>query len=80
MNAVGSRVRERRRQLGLEQDELCARVADATGGSWNPAWQDVSRIENGASTVTDLEVIALAAALDCTALSLLDDGHLQRER
>lgn len=79
MNQVGPRVRDRRRHLRLEQDGLCARVAQVTDGRWNPAWQDISRIENGARTVTDLEVIALATALECSACWLLlgEDGHGQ---
>jgi transcriptional regulator with XRE-family HTH domain len=71
MNGVGSRIKERRHQLGLEQDELCARIASLTNGGWNPAWQDMSRIENGVRTVTDLEVIAFAEALECSPCWLL---------
>ena len=65
LNQVGPRARERRLALRLEQDGVCARVAMATDGEWNPAWQDLSRIENGARMVSDLEVLALARALDC---------------
>lgn len=65
LNQIGSRVRERRLALRLEQDGVCARVAAATEGQWNPAWQDLSRIENGARMVSDLEVLALARALGC---------------
>lgn len=65
LNQVGPRVRERRQALRLEQDGVCARIAVATDGEWNPAWQDLSRIENGARIVSDLEVMALARALDC---------------
>ena len=71
MNDVGPRVRDRRHLLGLEQDELCARIAHHTNGGWNPAWQDMSRIENGFRTVTDLEVVALAKALECSPCWLL---------
>lgn len=71
MNEVGLRVRERRHAMGLEQDDLCARIASATNGGWNPAWQDISRIENGFRTVTDLEVTALAQALECSPCWLL---------
>ena len=71
LNQVGPRVRERRLALRLEQDGVCARVASATGGEWNPAWQDLSRIENGARMVSDLEVLALAGALECDACWLL---------
>lgn len=71
MNDIGARVRERRHYLRLQQDELCARIATQTNGAWNPAWQDISRIENGARTVIDLEVLALAQALECSPIWLL---------
>lgn len=71
LNQVGPRVRERRHILKLEQDAVCARIARATEGEWNPAWQDLSRIENGARLVSDLEVLALADALECGACWLL---------
>ena len=71
MNKVGPRVSERRHALRLEQDGLCARIARVTNGGWNPAWQDMSRIENGFRTVTDLEVTALAEALECSPCWLL---------
>ena len=71
MNQVGPRVVERRSQLRMRQDELCARIASATDGTWTPGWQDISRIENGTRLVTDLEVIALAQALECSPCYLL---------
>lgn len=74
MNLTGLRVRGRRQELGLEQDDLCARIAMVTNGRWNPAWQDLSRIENGARTVIDTEILALAAALECNPGWLLTGG------
>ena len=71
LNQISQRVVERRGVLGLQQDDLCARLAQVTNGRWNPAWQDISRIENGARLVTDLEILALAQALDCSACWLL---------
>lgn len=71
INQIGSRVQSRRLELKLKQDEVCAKLAAQTRGFWNPAWQDISRIENGARIVTDLEVLALAEALDCQASWLL---------
>jgi len=72
MNRAGLCVRERRHELRMEQDELCARIAVVTNGGWNPGWQDISRIENGVRTVTDVEVLALAEALECSACLLLN--------
>lgn len=71
MNQVGPRVKERRRELQMSQDDLCARIAHVTNGAWNPAWQDISRIENQARLVTDLEILALAQALECSPCLLL---------
>ena len=71
MNQIGPRVRDRRQELRLGQDELCARIALETNGGWNPAWQDMSRIENGARTVTDLEILVLSEALECSPCWLL---------
>ena len=71
LNLVGERVQQRRQTLKLEQDELCALIATATSGEWNPGWQDISRIENGARLVTDLEVVVLAMALECDSAWLL---------
>lgn len=71
MNLVGARVAARRQELGLDQDDLCARLARASGGRWNPGWQDVSRIENGARIVSDVEVWLLSDALECDPCWLL---------
>lgn len=71
MNDLGGRVQQRREELEVKQDELCARIAHETGGAWTPAWQDISRIENGFRTVTDLELRVLAMALECDPAWLL---------
>ena len=70
-NEIGPRAAARRAQLGLKQDELCARIAYVTGGQWSPGWQDISRIENGARLVTDIEIKVLAGVLECSAAWLL---------
>jgi hypothetical protein len=59
----------------VDQDELCARIASVTGGEWSPGWQDISRIENGARIVSDLEIIAIAHALECDPCWLLTATH-----
>lgn len=74
-NLVGARIRERRLALGLTQDGLCARLATATDGVMDTVWiaddQEISKIENGNRSVHDLELIALARALECHACWLL---------
>lgn len=71
MNIVGQRARDRRKALKLKQDELCGRLAETTLGKWAPSRLDIYRIERGDRLVSDLELIALAAALDCTTGWLL---------
>jgi len=74
-NQIGGRVRERRLALGLTQDGLCARLAVVTDGEMDAVWiaddQEISKIENGNRSVHDLELLALARALDCNACWLL---------
>jgi transcriptional regulator with XRE-family HTH domain len=70
-NVSGLRVRERRLALKLKQDMLCGRIATVTDGEWNPDRLEVLRIEQGTRTVTDLELLVLAKALDCTFAWLL---------
>ena len=74
MNLVGTRVRERRKSLNWNQDALCARIALATDGFWNPEWRDIVRIETGTRKVSDLELLALAKALECSAGWLLQEA------
>ena len=71
LNQVGERVRLRRVELKITQDVLCARLADVTGGAWNATRQDMFKLENGRRSVHDLEVVALAQALEVTACWLL---------
>ncbi len=74
-NQVGIRVRQRRIELGLTQDALCARLATVTDALMDSMWiaddQEISKIENGTRTATDLEVIVLAQALECNPCWLL---------
>jgi transcriptional regulator with XRE-family HTH domain len=70
-NTVGARVKERRKALGLTQDQLQGRLGLATGGRWAISGQEVLNIERGTRTVLDVEVLALAEALECSPLWLL---------
>ena len=70
-NQIGVRVRQRRAELKITQDALSGRLALATDGNWNPTFQEVLHIENGARIVSDVEVLALARALACSACWLL---------
>ena len=71
INRIGGRVAERRLALRLGQDELCARLAETTGGAWVADRRDIYRIEKSRRTVTDLELLALGLALDCDVSWLL---------
>lgn len=76
LNQVGARVKARRQTLKLGQDALCGRLAQVTQGEWSPSWQDISRLENGVRIVSDLEILALAEALECSACWLLTGEEL----
>jgi transcriptional regulator with XRE-family HTH domain len=71
MNQVGGRIRDRRSALKLTQDELCARLADVTDGNWVADRRDIFRIEDARRIVSDLELLALARALECSPAWLL---------
>ena len=71
VNQVAPRVRERRAALKLTQDLLCARLAAITDGGWNADRMEIYRIESGDRIVSDLEMLALAQALECAPLWLL---------
>jgi transcriptional regulator with XRE-family HTH domain len=70
-NAVGARVKARRKELKLSQDALCARLALATFGGWSPTEADIYRIEHHSRIISDLELVALSSALECDLLWLL---------
>ena len=71
LNQIANRVKERRRLLKLTQEGLCGRLAYATSGEWNADRQEIVRIEAGGRTVSDVELVALATALDCDPCWLL---------
>lgn len=56
---VGDRIRERRKELGMSQDDLAKKM----GYSGKSA---ISRIENEGNNLTTDRVSKLASALDCT--------------
>jgi hypothetical protein len=70
-NLVGPRVKERRKELKLTQDELCALLARLTDGEWNPSAGDIYRIQTQTRIVSDVELVTLAKALECDLLWLI---------
>ena len=80
INSVGERVEARTLQLKITQDMLCARLAEATQGGWIADRRDIYRIIRGQRIVSDLELVALAGALECDACWLLrgDDNETLR--
>jgi transcriptional regulator with XRE-family HTH domain len=74
LNSISYRLKARRKILKLTQDNLCGRLATATDGLWAPQWRDIVRIERGTRTVSDLELLALASALQCQTSELLSDA------
>ena len=80
VNQVAERVRTRRKQLKLTQDAVCARLALETQGRWNADRMEIYRIEMGTRIVSDLEMLALARALECTPLWLFLGDQGTREK
>ena len=73
-NVVGVRVRQRRRDLKMTQDQLQGRLSYVTHGGWASSGQEVLNIERGLRTILDVELLALAEALECSPLWLLTGG------
>jgi transcriptional regulator with XRE-family HTH domain len=71
LNQVADLVRQRRRALKMTQERLCGRLADVTDGRWIADRQEIFRIEAGGRIVSDVELIALAKALECSPCWLL---------
>ena len=71
MNAAGTRIKLRREELKLSQSDLCERLSDVTLGEWNADRRDVFRLEKGTRKVSDVELLALALALDVSPMWLL---------
>ncbi len=57
--------------MQVTQDKLCGQVAYLTEGAWIPTRHDIYRIEAGTRTVSDAEIVALAASLDCSLVWLV---------
>ena len=72
-NQLGARVKAKRRERSITQEELCALLATHTNGVWNPDFKEISRLERGKRTVTDLEILVLAKILKCSPCELLVD-------
>jgi transcriptional regulator with XRE-family HTH domain len=71
-NLVGPRVRQARREQGLTQAQLAARLQSAGFGLDRAA---VSKIESRIREVDDRELVALAHALGVSAAWLLGQGN-----
>lgn len=71
---TNQRVRLRREELGLTQEELADRVNANLEHAKLPAWHwtTVSKVERGMRAVKADELPALAQALECSPLDLLD--------
>jgi transcriptional regulator with XRE-family HTH domain len=85
-NQIGERMRERRKALRLTFRGLGGRVAAASDGLFDDAWvpddQELARIEKGRRVCSDLELVALARALECEPCWLLvgeAGGQIQSE-
>jgi len=74
MNLAGSNIHDRRSELSMSQDQLCALIAAVTNGAWIPTRHDIYRIEVGTRTVSDAELLALACVLETDLNGLVLGG------
>ena len=78
LNQIADRMRIRRRALKVTQEQLCGRLADVTGGRWIAARKEIVHLEAGTRIVSDLELLALANALECRPSWLLTGEEVVR--
>ncbi len=71
INQINERLRTQRRARKLTQEQLCGRLADVTDGRWIANRKEIIHLEAGTRIVSDLELLALAKALDCSPCWLL---------
>ena len=72
MQTLGTRIRQRREQLGLTQDELAQKMGYKSRSS-------VNKIESGANDIPQSKVQAFADALDTTSTWLLGLEPIQAD-
>lgn len=68
INLIGGRVKQRRRELGMSQGDLAAKLQIE---GVDVVQKSVSRIETGNRIVTDYEVLSLAKVLKVDVMWLL---------
>lgn len=66
---IGARIRKRRKELGLSQEQLAEKVG--------VSYQQVQRYENGSSTLNVENVQRIAHALGVSAIAFLEGGDSQ---
>ena len=69
-NIISDRMRERRKQLGLSQEQLAARMQTM---NVNMDQQMISKIEKNNRQVTDFELACLCKCLEVTPNEMLDN-------
>ena len=67
MNLIGPRVRQRRVELELSRDTVCARIQISTGNRWEIDHRDLWKIEAQRRACTDVEMVEIAKALEVEA-------------
>lgn len=65
--AVGERIRARRNQIQMSQEEL--------GGALGVSFQQVQKYENGTNRISSGRLIHIVAALQCSVTDLIGSGN-----
>jgi transcriptional regulator with XRE-family HTH domain len=71
LNQIAERLRSRRRVLKLTQETLCAKLATVSAGRWVANRKEIVHLEAGTRIVSDIELLMLAKALECSPCWLL---------
>ena len=72
MNLIGPRVRQRRIDLGLTHDAVCARIQINTANRWEIDHRDLWKIEAQRRACTDIETVEIAKALETNIAALIE--------
>jgi hypothetical protein len=67
MNLIGPRVKQRRIDLELSRDIVCARIQISTNNRWEIDNRDLWKIEAQRRACTDVEMVEIARALEVEA-------------
>lgn len=70
LNITGKNIKEIRKRNKITQEDLCARMQVL---GFQISRSDISKLENGKRTISDIEIVGLAKALKVDILEIFKD-------